>query len=461
LNMRPDTGLDRPLNQTKAVHLSRHSCEQVLGNSSPGPANHSYIASAHSELSGEDRFTRLCIDAIRSTPSDFGLFLAYAVSIFGQEKSADWVAVTMLAPGPGCEPLHYEWQSDAFLSCRNNSATERCTNAQSATAPPWIKTLASTPLLHKNTSIGSLSLGYANCPEHWDGAENARFKLMAELLISVRTRIEDDLCVRAANQALLQSRDFARQAISAARHSQHSMAISAASAIHAARQSIKSLLAVAELGLTNTGKPDLLTLLRSAVTAGTRSYAQINGALNALWSDPAELAIDHEPFLITQLVDDLYQNFANIAALKNLAFDIHIQPGIPQPLLGAPKIIQIILGNLISNAIQFTDIGGVTLNIRQTAGQSDGRAEYKGSRLIFEVIDSGTGIAERDLPLIMSPPSQRKLAHAAAQRIGAASGLYIARCLANSTGGDIRIQSTQHQGTVIIFETGLDVAVSN
>jgi CheY-like chemotaxis protein len=106
-------------------------------------------------------------------------------------------------------------------------------------------------------------------------------------------------------------------------------------------------------------------------------------------------------------------------------------------------ILERILRNLTSNAIRYTDDGGVLVSCRQRSG-----------KLLMQVWDSGIGISEATLPRIFDEfyqvQSQRPLqAH---QRKGLGLGLAIVARLAGLLEAPISVRSRVGHGTVFSFE---------
>ena len=159
------------------------------------------------------------------------------------------------------------------------------------------------------------------------------------------------------------------------------------------------------------------------------------------------------PLAIEQIADALYEQFSDIVQKKSLAFNIHIQPGIPAQLLGDSRTIQLILGNLLINAIQHTYMGGVTLIIRQSAAS----AKEGFSSLLFEVSDSGTGIAERDLQFLMQMPFGARSSADSSLKRRTTGGLFVSRFLAGKIGGTLKAESIRHRGSVFSLEIRLAV----
>jgi len=97
------------------------------------------------------------------------------------------------------------------------------------------------------------------------------------------------------------------------------------------------------------------------------------------------------------------------------------------------RVLQV-LGNLLGNALKFTPEGGhVTLRTSRGPGA-----------VMFEVSDTGPGIAPRDLPHVFERywKSDPK---------GTGLGLYIARSIVQAHGGSLGVRSEVGRGSTFFF----------
>jgi signal transduction histidine kinase len=97
-----------------------------------------------------------------------------------------------------------------------------------------------------------------------------------------------------------------------------------------------------------------------------------------------------------------------------------------------------ILVNLLANAIKFSDRGDVMIAVRAEERDADGH-------VIFEVSDSGKGIAAEHLDRIFEPFWQVE-ARSVHGREGTGLGLSLARQLARLLGGDVVVAASTLRG---------------
>ena len=117
-------------------------------------------------------------------------------------------------------------------------------------------------------------------------------------------------------------------------------------------------------------------------------------------------------------------------------------PELPALRTDAVKL-RMILKNLVSNAIKFTERGAV----RVTANRS-------GDRVRLTVSDTGIGIPADELPHVFEPFRQAH-GHRSRRAHGAGLGLYIVRRLVDLLGGTIAVDSAAGRGTTFAIELPL------
>ncbi|MCQ8895558.1 ATP-binding protein [Limnobacter humi] len=174
----------------------------------------------------------------------------------------------------------------------------------------------------------------------------------------------------------------------------------------------------------------------------------LNDILDFSKLESGMLALSNNPFSL----DDVLKSSSELSRLncaaKQIDFELvtAMEPGLVY--LGDAGRLRQIIQNLLSNAIKFTEQGKVQLVVRieSTGPTSDAIA--------FEVRDTGRGVPADKLPLLFKPFVQ---VHSDGEnRLGGTGlGLSIVKNLVQAMGGDIHMESTVGEGTVVKFHIPL------
>ncbi|MCB1837922.1 MAG: response regulator, partial [Alcanivoracaceae bacterium] len=175
---------------------------------------------------------------------------------------------------------------------------------------------------------------------------------------------------------------------------------------------------------------------------------QQNGdALMALISDVLDLSrieagqvkVERQPCDIPALMKDVLNSHMLRARHKRIDLSLRYLDAVPREIYTDAFRLRQILGNLVSNAIKFTEEGGVEVRVRWEDGLQP--------CLHVDIADTGIGIPAASLPHVFEPFSQVDESHT--RRFGGTGlGLAIARQLARSLGGDISVRSEPREGSV-------------
>src|SRR5579859_1390015 len=178
-----------------------------------------------------------------------------------------------------------------------------------------------------------------------------------------------------------------------------------------------------------------------------RSAKALLGLLNDILDfskiDAGQLQVEAVPFDAKVVIDDLRQIQSVVAGAKGIGLTVL---GAEQPLigLGDPNRLRQILNNFLSNAIKFTNMGGVQVQIG-LEGEGEAR------KLRVTVIDSGPGMTAETREHLFQPFFQAD-ASTTRRHGGTGLGLAISKRIAEAMGGGVGVTSEQGRGSTFWLE---------
>lgn len=208
------------------------------------------------------------------------------------------------------------------------------------------------------------------------------------------------------------------------------------------------------LGFTDTLLDEGLSdehqeMLRHIRESGIGLLDLLNDILDLSKVEAGAMELDPHAFDPARLADRVAAFWRPTVQAKGVDFDLRRAPD-PMPVLKGDSLrLRQVLNNLLSNALKFTDVGTVSLDVT-CAPAASGRY-----RLDFEVRDTGVGIAEADQSKLFAKFSQAD-GSVSRKYGGSGLGLSICRTLVDLMGGEISLESTPGKGTTIRFHVELE-----
>lgn len=233
----------------------------------------------------------------------------------------------------------------------------------------------------------------------------------------------------------------------------HAKADFLANMSHEIRTPMNGILGLAYLLEQNNLDGDSADLVKKIRNAGRSLQAIINDILDLSKIEAGRLEIEHSPFNLIDVLDNLSGIMSANAGDKDLELTISPAPDIGGQLLGDALRLEQVLINLAGNAIKFTSHGSVSLNISLVSRDNNN------VRLRFSVKDSGIGIPAEKQAHIFSAFSQADVS--TTRRFGGTGlGLTICRHLVTQMGGEIGVVSTENQGSEFWFTIPFECCVA-
>jgi len=275
------------------------------------------------------------------------------------------------------------------------------------------------PLAVRDTVLGAVGLVMAGSGRRW---EPAMLDVARELAGRAALAVENTRLYGAA-QSAIRAREDVLHVVS------HDLGNSLSAIIVTTTVLLRTL-------PDDAGTAELRKRITSIRDLARRMQRLRQDLLDVASIETGRLAIEWDSFSPAALAGETIEDFAGLAAEKEIALERAVDEGLPELVGDRERILQV-LANLLGNALKFTPQGGrVGL-----------RARLDGPDVRFEVWDTGPGIPPEHLGHVFD----RFWKVRTANRHGAGLGLAIARGIVEAHDGRIWAESAPGQGSTFLF----------
>lgn len=203
---------------------------------------------------------------------------------------------------------------------------------------------------------------------------------------------------------------------------------------HELRNPLHAVRGLAEL-LASEELPARPKELASSLARQLSGLARVTqDLLDSARLDAGQVVIEAAPTDLMALIEDVVELGRAAAGDRPVAVASRVATGVPGWVVADADRLRQVLGNLVGNAVKFTESGSVQIVVRQEIG----------GPLVFSVIDSGVGIPAEEQAGVLEP---FRVASTAGDRRGAGLGLSIVQRLVTAMNGQISLSSVVGQGS--------------
>jgi signal transduction histidine kinase/FixJ family two-component response regulator len=213
---------------------------------------------------------------------------------------------------------------------------------------------------------------------------------------------------------------------------------------HELRTPLNVILGYARILASRAGDSETRRNLEVIGDSGNHLLTLLDDLLDLARVESGRVELSRAEFGLEPFVTGLTVMFRSQASDKGLEFSTRLGDRLPDSLVSDERRLRQVMINLLGNALKFTEQGGIELGISLYSDAGGGEV-----KLLFEVIDTGRGIAPEDRQDIFQPFQQ--VGSGLNRAGGSGLGLAVSSKLVELLGGRLQVDSRVGDGSRFWF----------
>lgn len=213
--------------------------------------------------------------------------------------------------------------------------------------------------------------------------------------------------------------------------------------VHDLRSPLSSVMASLDLmmrGVSGALNDQQLHVLQIANTSATHMLDMINTLLDISRLEAGRMPLERRRSEIRSIIADAVQRLSSLAQDRTITIETSVDDNVPQ-IYADIGLVGRVIQNLVSNAIKFSNRGGL-VQVRATVHRSDDGQD----KVLVAVSDQGVGIAPGDRERIFA-----KFSQVGERRGGTGLGLAFCKQAVEAHGEHIWVESELGRGSTFFF----------
>lgn len=220
---------------------------------------------------------------------------------------------------------------------------------------------------------------------------------------------------------------------------------------HDIRTPLSGVVGMSKLLEQNLTEPEYKQYARWINESGEQLLSLLNGILDILSTENiSELDLNHEIFDLHQCIDEIIKLERPTTQLKGIELEVRLDESVPQYILSDHTKLHRILLNLVGNAIKFTQVGQVVIEVRLIS-LTETHAHLK-----FMVRDTGIGISQEMQHKVFDRFFRANPSYKGSYS-GHGVGLHIAKSYVERLGSKLELKSEVGVGTTFSFDLQVQI----